>query len=540
MPLIKTGQPEYLLERRDRRAGQRGDLIRKFFRTVAIVTVFSTAEKCLGFLYRIFLSRTIGSEGVGLYQIALSVFAVLLTVSCSGTPITVSRLMTKYKARNQSAREGKVITAGLLATLVVSVILFLVFFFGAPAFSFLFTDERCLPIFRIILPGLIVTSLYAVLRGVFWGNKDFLSYSIIELLEEACMILVGIFLISGATDIFEGAYGAGVAVLVSYLFSFTLAAVVFFVKGGRFRNPKSELKPLLSSAVPITAMRTASSLINSLVAILLPMRLVAAGMTNSEALSAFGAAFGMAMPLLFVPSTLLGSFSLVLVPEISENFYREKHEALKADIEKALKACLFVSSLFVPAFFVLGEELGVLIFNSYEGGIYLGHSAYLMFLMSISNISTSILNSMGFETNTLRYFLISAAIMLACIWFLPAAIGVYALLVGFTFVFGLTALFNMRLLNRKSKLPLQYRKFMLVSFLSLLPTALLGVLLKNLLLDVMGNFLTVLVVGGVCVAFQFLFYLVFAREDLKWILEKLSRKKRAKRASAQPTIGTKI
>ena len=56
----------------------------------------------------------------------------------------------------------------------------------------------------------------------------------------------------------------------------------------------------------------------------------------------------------------------------------------------------------------------------------------------------------------------------------------------------------------------------------------------------MGNFLTVLVVGGVCVAFQFLFYLVFAREDLKWILEKLSRKKRAKRASAQPTIGTKI
>ena len=56
----------------------------------------------------------------------------------------------------------------------------------------------------------------------------------------------------------------------------------------------------------------------------------------------------------------------------------------------------------------------------------------------------------------------------------------------------------------------------------------------------MGNVLTVLVVAGECVAFQFLFYLVFAREDLKWILEKLSRKKRAKRASAQPTIGTKI
>lgn len=504
---------------------------------MAIVTVFSAAEKCLGFLYRIFLSRTIGSEGVGLYQIALSVFAVLLTVSCSGTPITVSRLMTKYKAKNQNARAGKVITAGILFTLCISAVLFAVFFFGAPAFSFLFTDERCLPIFRIILPGLIVTSIYAVLRGVFWGNKDFLSYSVIELLEEACMILVGIFLIAKATDVFEGAYRAGIAVLVSYVFSFTLATIVFFAKGGRFHNPKSELKPLLSSAVPITAMRTASSLINSLVAILLPMRLVAAGMTNSEALSAFGAAFGMAMPLLFVPSTLLGSFSLVLVPEISENFYRERHEALKADVEKAIKVCLFVTSFFVPVFFVLGEELGVIIFNSYEGGVYLSHSAYLMFLMSVSSISTSVLNSMGFETKTLAYFLVSAGIMLVCIWFLPAVAGVYALLIGFTFVFGLTSVCNMRLLNKKSKLPIRYKKFTLVSFLSLLPTALLGALLKNLLLNVMGNFLTVLVVSAILVAFQFLFYLVFARDDLKWLLDKL--KKRSKRRPRE-SVGAKV
>lgn len=504
---------------------------------MAIVTVFSAAEKCLGFLYRIFLSRTIGSEGVGLYQIALSVFAVLLTISCSGTPVTVSRLMTKYKAKNQNERAEKVITAGLLFTLCVSVVLFVVFFFGAEAFSFLFTDERCLPVFRIILPGLVVTSIYAVLRGVFWGNKDFLTYSVIELLEEACMILVGIFLIADATTVFEGAYDAGIAVLVSYLFSFTLATIVFFAKGGRIHRPKNELKPLLSSAVPITAMRTASSLINSLVAILLPMRLVAAGMSNSEALSSFGAAFGMAMPLLFVPSTLLGSFSLVLVPEISENFYRERHAALKADVEKAIKVCLFVTSFFVPVFFVLGEELGVLIFNSYEGGVYLSHSAYLMFLMSISSISTSILNSMGFETKTLAYFLFGAGIMLFCIWFLPSVTGVYALLIGFTFVFGLTAVLNMRLLNKKSKLPLSYRKFTLVSFLSILPTALLGALLKNLLLNATGNFLTVLAVSAISVVFQFFFYLVFAREDLSWLLDRL--KKRSNRQARTP-IGAKI
>ena len=75
--------------------------MKSFFKTVALVSVFSVSEKFLGFLYRIFLSRTIGAEGVGLYQVALSVFGLFYTVACSGIPVTVSRLMTKYRAENQ-------------------------------------------------------------------------------------------------------------------------------------------------------------------------------------------------------------------------------------------------------------------------------------------------------------------------------------------------------------------------------------------------------------------------------------------------------
>ncbi|MBR2448564.1 MAG: oligosaccharide flippase family protein [Clostridia bacterium] len=166
--------------------------MRKFFKTVAIVTVFSTSEKFLGFLYRIFLSRTVGAEGIGLYQVALSVFALLFTICCSGTPITVSRLMTKYKAENRPDRVAKVITAGILVTLAFAIPITLIFYIFAPQFGFLFADQRCIPVFRVVIPGLIFTSVYAVLRGVFWGNKDFLPYSIIELLEEVCMIIVGI------------------------------------------------------------------------------------------------------------------------------------------------------------------------------------------------------------------------------------------------------------------------------------------------------------------------------------------------------------
>lgn len=501
--------------------------MRKFFKTVAIVTVFSVCEKFLGFLYRIYLSRTIGAEGIGLYQVALSVFSLLLTITCSGTPITVSRLITKYRAENKSDNISKVITAGLLITVLVAFPVCLVFFIFGKNFSFLFADERCINIFLIVLPGLIFTSIYAVLRGVFWGTKDFLPYSIIELLEEICMIIAGIILIHFATDVYQGAFRAGVAVLISYLFSFTLASAVFFIRKNKLKNPKSEFKPLLKSALPITAMRTANSLAVSLVSIILPLRLINAGLTETQAMSSFGAAVGQAIPLLFIPTTLIGSFTLVLVPEISESFYRKRHFYLKRDVEKALKFTTFLTCLFIPVFFVFGEEIGILIFNGYECGKYLTASAFLMLFMSLSNITTSILNSMGFEHKTLIYYIISGIFMLASIWFLPQFISIYALLIGFTFIYGLTTILNLVLLNKHCEQKPKYLKFLFLAVILLVPTILFGAMLEKMLLSILGTFFTFIVGAGAMVLFNSALYVGFGlmefdvlRTKIKSVLNK--------------------
>ncbi len=464
------------------------------------MTVFSVCEKFLGFLYRIYLSRTIGSEGIGIYQVALSVFALLLTLTCSGTPITVSRLITKYNAQNQQNRISKVITAGLLTTVFVAIPICLFFFIFGKNFSFLFADERCMPIFLILLPGLIFTSIYSVLRGVFWGTKDFLPYSVIELLEELCMIVVGIILIHFATDVYQGAMRAGIAVLISYIFSFSLATAVFIVRKNKLSNPKGELRPLLKSALPITAMRTANSFAVSLVSIILPIRLIAAGLSESQAMSAFGAAVGQAIPLLFIPTTLIGSFTLVLVPEISENFYKGRYFYLRRDVEKALKFTTFLTCLFIPVFFVCGEEIGMLVFNGHECGKYLTASAFLMLFMSLSSITTSILNSMGFEHKTLIFYIISGIFMLLSIWFLPAYTGIYALLIGFTFIYGLTTILNLCLLHKHCTDKPRYLRFIFTSILLLIPTIMLGFMLEKMLLSILGTFFT-FIVSVVCMVF---------------------------------------
>ena len=156
--------------------------MQNLYRTAAVVTVFSAFEHCLGFLYRIILSRTLGSEGLGVYQVALTVFAVFLTATSSGLPITLSRIISKHRTRGYKKGEQAATSAAILITLLFSVPVTVLLFLCKAPFSRVFSDPRCADLFYILILGLSFTSVYAIIRGCFWGNKRFFAYSLIELI----------------------------------------------------------------------------------------------------------------------------------------------------------------------------------------------------------------------------------------------------------------------------------------------------------------------------------------------------------------------
>lgn len=422
------------------------------YKSAAMIAVFSTVEKALSFFYRIVLSRIIGAEGIGIYQICLSVFAVFLTAASSGVPVTVSRLMAKSNACGDIKGRNAAVTAGIVATLVVTIPVAILLFFGRNLFDFLFANDESSDIFIILLPGLILTSIYAVIRGSFWGNKQFLPYSVIELLEDAVMVVLGCILVYGITDPALGAKRAVIAVLISYVFSFCASLFWYFKKGGRLANPKRQLKPLFSSSLPITAMRTSTSVLNSAVAVLLPLLLMKTyGVINSEAVSLYGIAIGMSVPLLFIPSSLIGSISVVIAPELSENFYKKKTELVKFDIEKSIKAAIFIAAVLMPILFVLGDEIGEFLYSNELSGEIVQNSAFILLPMCLSMITTTILNSMNCEKRTLIYFIIGAAAMIVSILALTKFVGVYSYIIGLALSFIITSSLNLKLLKNKCK-----------------------------------------------------------------------------------------
>lgn len=471
------------------------------YKSAAQVTIFSTVEKGLSFAYRIILSRILGAEGLGIYQICLTVFAVFLTASSSGIPVTVSRLMAKSNAKNDLGGKHAAVTAGVVCTLIVTIPIALILFFGRNLFGFLFSDDRCIQIFVILLPGLVLTSIYAVIRGSFWGNKQFLPYSVIELLEDAVMVIVGVILIWGVTDPITGARNATFAVLASYVFSFCASLFWYFKKGGRFVNPKKQIKPLLASATPVTAMRTSTSLLNSAVAVLLPALLISfCGMSNSEAISLYGVTMGMAVPMLFIPSALIGSIAVVVAPELSENYYKKNTAAVRYDVEKSVRAAIFIATLVIPVLFVLGGAIGEFLYSNTLCGEIVRISSFLMLPMCISMMTNTVLNSMNCEKRTLLYFFFGALAMLASIVGLTHFIGIYSYIVGLALSYIITALCNLLLLKKKCS-GINYKKYTFQSVCVIAAACLFGWLLNGIFEKFLSPFLQILVSAPLILAF---------------------------------------
>ena len=490
------------------------------FATASIVTFLSVAERGLGFLYRIVLSRLIGAEGVGLYQIALSLFSVFLTLGTGGIPPTVSRLICKNKAENDLLGERASFSAGATLCLLLTVPAVLIFLLFGKAFGFLFSDERALPVFQILLTGLVFSALYAVIRGYFWGNKRFLTGSLIEIIEEIVMVIVGVLLLQNITSPLDGASKAGYAVVISYLCSFTLASICFFLGGGKLAPPKRALKPLLRSTIPLTGVRVSASLVNSAVAVLLPTMLVRAGATSAESLRIFGVVSGMVLPVLFIPATIVGSLSLVLVPEFAENYYSGKDKKLYNDIERGLIVSCLVACVLLPFFYTLGQDLGALAFSEPLAGEMIMKGCVVLLPMSVTMMTTSILNAMGFEKQTFAFYFLGAGTMLLCILILPAVCGGYAYLFGLGASYIVCALCNLILLAKKCPDFFKERKTKILGVvgtgvLAVLPLSLFGGTIEKILSRFFSAFPATVLAGLILAVATFAVYFFLFKKAKK-------------------------
>ena len=72
--------------------------------SVLFLTVLGTVSQVLGFGYRVALSRMVGAEVMGLYQLLMPVYSVLLSLTAVGLTAAASNLTSQHLALQRAGR----------------------------------------------------------------------------------------------------------------------------------------------------------------------------------------------------------------------------------------------------------------------------------------------------------------------------------------------------------------------------------------------------------------------------------------------------
>lgn len=426
--------------------------MRAFTKSVLVITAFAALTRFIGFVFRIFLSRLLGAEMLGVYQMALSIFMILLTTISSGLPLVISREVAKYPKNSPKVRSLTI--AGLLIGISVSALLCITVLLGQKFFGFIFTDERCLGILFALLPALVASSIYSVLRSIWWGEKKFFLLGLTELVEQVARVLIFVPLLGIAFYFADMAHLAAWSFTGACIIS-ALVVIIIFIRCHHWQPgtepSKPFIKPLIKAATPITGVRLFSSLTIPIITILLPLRLVAAGWQNTTAVAHLGIISGMTLPLLTVPSTVISSLATALVPELSNMINAQQWPAVRRQIRTVLQFTIFICFCFIPVYLALGTPIGAFLYADTNSGIYLARSAWVMLPMSLSQITNTTLNAMNLENLTIRNYAIGTVLLLLVIWFMPAVIGADAVLLGMGLAMTVSTFLNIIAIRKATK-----------------------------------------------------------------------------------------
>ncbi|MBE7073669.1 MAG: hypothetical protein E7379_01055 [Clostridiales bacterium] len=499
--------------------------MKSLFKTVALITVFTFLTRILGFVFRIILSRSVGAEGIGIYQVASSIFMVLLTIIASGIPFIISRISAGYYADKKNKEASSFVSVVLIFTLILSIAIALIVFVMQRFFAKMFTQVGGIAVLLALLPSLIFSAVYCVFRGDLWGKGNYFALCVTEFYEQIIRIVLSLLLINISFSALQNAFNLSLAMSIACFFSMLLAIVMHFYYGGRLgKFKKGMLKPFLKQACPITFMRVAGSFVQPLVAIIIPMRLIAIGYTSSQALSLYGVAMGMTMPLLFVPTTIIGSLSTALVPDISTAVVQNNQTHIERRINFSLVFAMAVSAMFVPVFLGMGEILGVFLFDNVLSGFLLQSSAWILLPLGLTNMSSSLLNSLGLENKSFYSFLLGAIVMFACIWLMTPLMGINALVLAMGLNYVVAFLMNYRLLKKHAKVNLKIGKMFLKFICVIVPSGALTAFIVSLSEYIFPTFV-ILVVGSIVSFGSFiLLSMTFNLIDIKTIYFAIKQK----------------
>ena len=208
----------------------------------SILAFAGVITKIIGAVYRIPLTNTVGTEGMGYYNVAFSIYTIALMLTSYSLPLAVSKLVSARVAVGQYRNAFKVFKCAMMFAVVASGVVSLAIFFGAEFIAdTLMSMDLSVYALRVLAPCIFVVALLGVIRGFFQGNGSMMPTAFSQVIEQivnAVASIVGAYLLlktgmevakTRGDDSYGPAYAAAGGTVGTIMGAFVALLFVFVV-----------------------------------------------------------------------------------------------------------------------------------------------------------------------------------------------------------------------------------------------------------------------------------------------------------------------
>ena len=411
-----------------------------FLKGTLILTVASFVVKVIGSLNWIFVSRILGGEGIGLYQMAFPIYFFAMSISQAGVPVAISIITAERVALKDVFGARRVFRVSMALMLFTGLFFSLLTYFSADwliEWQFI-RDPRAYMSVVALAPTIFFVTLLASSRGYLQGWQRMTPTAVSQIVEQIFRVLTMVLFASlllpmgldyaaaGASlGAFAGAIG-GLLVLV--YFHWKLDKDIEREYGPDLAPPAGQapaplgmiVRRIFSLALPVSAASIMLPIVSNLDLLIVPQRLEVAGYTVPQATELFGYLTGMAVPLVNLATILTASLAVSIVPAISEARALQDTKRVYSQTAAAVRISNFVC---FPAFvvvLVLATPISTLIYNAPGAGPAVLVSSFSIVLLGLHQVSPAVLQGLGHPKIPMINMILAAVVKVVLNWVLTA------------------------------------------------------------------------------------------------------------------------
>ena len=332
-----------------------------FMEGALILIVAGFLVKVIGAVFKIPLYNIIGAQANAYFTVAYDIYTWMYILTTSGLPVAISRMVSESNAVGRYENSRRILSVAFSTFFVLGIAGSAVLWFGADTLAALMHNENAAMAIRIIAPAIMFEIVMSSYRGYFQGYQNMVPTAVSQ-------IIVALAKLGGGIAVAKYILSLGLpekellpmlaAGAISGVTMGTVLGSFYLVVRRRMAAPpipdgilvseelesrKHILRRLIAITVPIAIGSSVMSVTNLVDTSVVLDRLLAAGFSQADAETMFGAYSGMARTLFNLPTALIIPIGISVIPAIAQRFTVGDKSASSGILGSALRLAILMA-----------------------------------------------------------------------------------------------------------------------------------------------------------------------------------------------------